>query len=77
MNILDAQANKNLIVSGIISGREAKVRLNNMGLHLNDKIIKLSDNKWGPILIKNLSNDSIRIAVGRGLAEKIEVRYED
>lgn len=75
-NLAEAPANKNLVVLQIESGGTAKQRLISMGIHAGDKIIKYNGSSWGPVLIKNLSIDSTKIAIGKGLATKIQVTYE-
>jgi Fe2+ transport system protein FeoA len=59
----------------IKSDLEVKHRLNNLGLHILDSIKLIKSNNWGPVLVQNLSYNDSRIAIGRGLAEKIIVEY--
>jgi Fe2+ transport system protein FeoA len=76
MSLVEAPVNFKLKISDIQSGMEAKRQLNHIGLHEDDLLIKVNNNKWGPVLIRNLSNGISKIAIGRGLAEKILVEYE-
>ena len=71
-NLLEAPANVELEVIGINAGPWAKRRLISMGIHAGDKLIRYNGS-WGPILIKNITTDSTKIAIGRGLAQKIIV----
>jgi Fe2+ transport system protein FeoA len=70
----------NLVPSGIPhkiveikSGLEAKKKLLAMGIHVGDAIIKLNHSCWSPVLIRNVTTRSSKIAIGRGLASKIMV----
>jgi len=47
-----------------------------MGLHMGDKVLKYNENSWCPVLIRNVTLNSAKIAIGKRLAEKIMVRYE-
>lgn len=57
----------------IKTGVEAKRKLLAMGLHVGDTVVKLNDPHWSPVLIRNLTTRSSKIAIGRGLARKILV----
>lgn len=76
INLVEAPSNKELEVIQINAGVSAKQRLISMGLHPSDKIIKYNGTSWGPVLIKNITLDSSKIAIGKGLALKILVGYE-
>ncbi len=71
--LIDAPLGKILKVTGIKAGKDARHRLYALGVHIGDKIIKLSNTKWRPQLIQNLTSDSSKIAIGKGLSEKIFV----
>ncbi len=58
----------------IKAGVEAKRKLLAMGLHVGDAIVKLNHPHWSPVLLRNLTSRSSKIAIGRGLARKILVR---
>lgn len=76
INLEQAPPDSELEVIEIDAGTLAKQRLISMGVHAGDKIIKYNGSPWGPILIKNITLDSSKIAIGRGLAAKILVGYE-
>lgn len=57
----------------IKAGMEAKRKLLAMGLHVGDTIVKLNLPHWSPVLIRNLTARSSKIAIGQGLARKIMV----
>jgi len=57
----------------INAGMEARRKLLSMGLHVGDAIVKLNDPSWSPVLIRNLTTRSSKIAIGQGLARKIMV----
>jgi len=44
-----------------------------MGIHVGDAIVKLNRSRWSPVLIRNLTTRSSKIAIGQGLAKKILV----
>lgn len=77
INLDDAPANSELEVLDIHAGRFASKRLIAMGIHPGDKLKKFNDSSWGPVLIRNVTLNSSKIAIGRRLAQKILVRYED
>jgi Fe2+ transport system protein FeoA len=77
INLVEAPPNSELEVIEIDAGTSAKQRLISMGVHAGDKIIKYNGSSWGPVLIKNITLDSSKIAIGRGLAAKILVGYEN
>jgi len=77
INLEDAPADSELEVLDIDAGRFARKRLISMGIHPGDKLIKFNDSSWGPVLIRNVTLNSSKIAIGRRLAQKILVRYED
>ncbi len=61
------------VIVEIKAGMEAKRKLLAMGLHAGDSIIKLNDSRWSPVLLRNLTTRSSKIAIGQGLARKILV----
>jgi Fe2+ transport system protein FeoA len=77
MSLYDALKDKELKIINITSEENSKRKLNSLGIHQNDVIVKLNRSKFGPVLIKNLFADSAMLAIGKGLAEKIKVSYED
>lgn len=72
MNLLEAPANIELEVLEINAGDTVKKRLISMGIHAGDRLMRFT-RPWGPVLIKNVTTDSSKIALGKGLAEKIVV----
>lgn len=75
-NLLEAPADVELAVLEINAGRKAKQRLISMGLHVGDKLMKFNDSTWCPVLVKNITLDSTKTAIGKKLAAKIMVTYE-
>lgn len=75
INLAEAPAERKLRVLEINAGSDVKKRLNVMGLHINDVLIKQTWAKWGPILVQNESNSNAKIAIGRGLADMIIVEF--
>jgi Fe2+ transport system protein FeoA len=74
----------NLVPSGmpqkiveIKAGLEARKKLLAMGIHVGDSIIKLNHSRWSPVLIRNITTRSSKIAIGQGLANKIWVGDEE
>jgi len=57
----------------IKAGHEAKRKLLALGIHMGDSIVRLNDSRWSPVLIRNLTTRSSKIAIGQGLARKILV----
>jgi len=76
MSLTDAESGKKLIVEDFISGIQAIKKLNSLGIHKEDVVLRINENNWGPVLIENLTNDSSRVAIGRNIAERIIVKYE-
>lgn len=75
MSLVEAPIDIDLKIKDIVSGKEAKMKLFQMGFHIDDSLIRMNKNSWGPVLIKNISNGNIMVALGRNLAEKILVDY--
>jgi Fe2+ transport system protein FeoA len=67
---------KKLKIIKIEAGQTVKQRLTSMGIREGDLIIKYKGN-WGPVLVKNISMNSSKIAIGRGEAKKIFVEYSE
>jgi len=76
-NLLDAPSNTELEVLGINAGHMAKQRLISMGIHVEDSLVKYTNSSWGPVLVKNVTLNSTKIAIGKRLAAKIMVGYEE
>lgn len=75
INLAEAPAERKLKVLEINAGSDVKKRLAVMGLHTNDVLVKQTWAKWGPILVSNESNSNAKVAIGRGLADKIIVEF--
>jgi Fe2+ transport system protein FeoA len=76
INLLDAPPKKELEVLEINADHKAKQRLISMSIHMGDKLMKYNGLSWCPVLVKNITLDSTKIAIGHRLASKIMVRYE-
>jgi Fe2+ transport system protein FeoA len=77
INLVDAPPDRELEVLAINAGHMAKRRLISMGIHMEDKLIKYTNSSWGPVLVKNVTLNSAKMAIGKRLASKIMVRYEE
>ena len=77
INLEEAPANSELEVLDIDAGHFAYKRLIAMGIHPGDKLKKFNDSSWGPVLVQNITLNSSKIAIGRRLAQKILVSYEN
>lgn len=77
INLSDAPPDRELEVLEINAGQMAKQRLISMGIHAEDKLIKYTNSSWGPVLIKNVTLNSAKMAIGKRLASKIMVGYEE
>jgi len=75
VTLLEAPADMNLKVVYVQAGRDIRQHLGVMGIHINDILVKQNWAKWGPILVLNKSNSNAKVAIGRGLAEKIFVEF--
>jgi Fe2+ transport system protein FeoA len=60
----------------ISTGLEARKKLLALGIHVGDLISKINQTRWNPVLIRNLTTHSSKIAIGQGLARKIMVGDE-
>jgi Fe2+ transport system protein FeoA len=76
MCLSDAEKGKKLRVLEILSNDQLIRKLNSIGIHIDDVIVKHNDTAWGPVLVSMESNESSKLALGRELAEKISVTYE-
>ncbi len=76
INLLYAPSNTELKVLEINAGITAKKRLISMGIHPGDSITKYNTGTWCPILVKNITLCSSKIAIGKRLASKILVEYD-
>ncbi|MGA2296928.1 MAG: FeoA family protein [FCB group bacterium] len=76
MSLTDAPAYIKLKISAIESETEVKRKLTSIGIHNGDLLLKLNSSKIGAVLINNLSSGNSKLALGRGLADKIHVNYD-
>jgi len=74
--LADAPAEIELIITAIEPGIEAKKRLLALGLHVGDRVRKHNGSHWGPVLVQNITQQSGKVAIGRGLARRISVSHE-
>lgn len=73
MTLAQARAGERLKVVGRVSGRGLASHLDGIGLHVGDEVIVVSTAPFhGPLLLE-LPSSGIRIAMGRGVAEKVFV----
>lgn len=77
LRLTDAPARKKLRIIRIDAGINAKRRLNSMGFHAGDVLLRLTNGKWGPVLVQNISNNSSKIALGKGLAGKVIIEVAE
>jgi len=73
MLLSDANNNEIVKVVSIDTGKKAKQRLMALGIHRDDILQVVYNPSFGPLIVKNLSKDNARIAIGRGIASKIKV----
>lgn len=75
LDMLLSEVNNDSVVKivSINVGKNAKQRLFALGIHPNDLVQVVSNPSFGPVLVKNLSKDNTRVAIGRGIAQKIKV----
>ena len=73
MYLIEAEEGQILEVKGIRAGYEARTRLENMGVveGVKLKVVKMGP-AFGPVLVE-IARDGNRVALGRGLASKVEV----
>lgn len=75
MSLSEAPIDEILKVVFIDSGEETKRKLQSMGLFIDNVVIRVSNNRWGPILICDANNTASKIAIGRNIARKIKVEH--
>ncbi len=76
VKLLDAPINRKLRVHKIDAGKEARIRLHSLGINIDDMLKRISNTWFGPVLVTNESNEQSKIALGRGLADKIIVEVQ-
>jgi Fe2+ transport system protein FeoA len=62
-----------LHIMALANGRNARLKLISLGLHPGDKIEVISNDGRGGLIV---GRDSTRLALGRGMAQKIMVSVE-
>lgn len=77
MTLIDAPKGKALKILNIDGGDGVRRRLMALGFHKDDLVELNSQAIWrGPIVVRNLTSDT-RVALGRGVAQKILVEIAD
>jgi Fe2+ transport system protein FeoA len=76
MNLHQVPSGKPYKISEITAGLDARKKLLALGIHVGDFINKINHSRWSPVLIRNLTTHSSKIAIGHGLARKIMVEDE-
>ncbi len=77
MILIDAPRNRSLKIVDLLGGEAVRRRLLAMGFHKGD-VVELDSQAIlrGPVLVWNVSSDT-RVALGRGVAQKIIVETVD
>jgi ferrous iron transport protein A len=76
-NLTDAQAGADFRIVSIEGGRAVRQRLFALGFHVGDKIAVQGRGPFrGPLLVTNLSTGTC-LAIGRGIAKRIQVEDAD
>jgi len=76
MSLNQVPSGKPYKIIQITAGLEARKKLLALGIHVGDFISKINQSRWSPVLIRNLTTHSSKIAIGHGLARKIMVGDE-
>ncbi|HPO62732.1 MAG TPA: FeoA family protein [Candidatus Kapabacteria bacterium] len=76
MSLTEAPIEVRLKIKEINSGHQSKRKLSSVGIHIDDIILKHNDNRWGPVILENLTIRSNKLAIGREIANKIIVENE-
>lgn len=76
IHLSEAPCDRELRIVALSCGAEARRKLLSMGLHVDDTIVRYQALQWGPVLIRNLTQNSSKIALGKGIARKITVSYD-
>jgi Fe2+ transport system protein FeoA len=77
INLAEAPADVELEVLELKTGMVARQRLLAMGVHAGDRVRKYPHSGHGAVLIANITMNSSKVAIGRGLADRIMVGYEE
>lgn len=73
LRLIDIDENKIVLVKQISAGYKAQRFLADLGIHEGEKI-RITKNDVGPVIVEIKGT---RVAVGRGLASKINVLLEE
>jgi len=77
MRLVDVEAGIPVRLAGIEGGRGVRQRLFAIGFHIGDKIAVQGHGAFrGPVLVNNLTTGTC-LAVGRGIAQRIQVEAEN
>jgi Fe2+ transport system protein FeoA len=60
----------------ITAGLDARKKMLALGIHVGDFISKINQSRWSPVLIRNITTHSSKIAISSSLARKIMVGDE-
>lgn len=70
-----ANRGETVILTQVLAGNRLRQRLGDLGLNIGMKVRVIQDDGSGPVILA-VQNDS-RLAIGRGMAQKIMVRYNE
>ena len=76
MFLSDAPKEVKLKIAEFGSSKEIKRKLTNIGLHVDDLLVRMNYSVSGPVLVQNLSAGAGMVALSRDLARTIIVNYE-
>ena len=74
MPLAMAKPGERVVIREMAGGKTAKSRMSDMGLRLNDHVEIISNSGEGRLI---LGHDCTRLAIGRGIAQKIMVSVSD
>lgn len=73
MPLAVAKPGEKIVIKDMMGGREARARLASMGLRTGDRLEIINNNGLGRLII---GHGSTRLAIGRGIAQKIMVTLD-
>jgi Fe2+ transport system protein FeoA len=71
-----APTERELKIVEVTSETEIRHKLRVLGIHVGDTIIRYRSPLWGPVLIRNLTQNSTKVALGTGIARKITISHD-
>ena len=74
MPLAMAKPGERVVIREMAGGKTAKSRMSDVGLRLNDHLEIISNSGEGRLI---LGRDCTRLAIGRGIAQKIMVSVSD